>query len=76
LQTSLIYLQPNHPNLVSIYRKLGDCYLKQCDYIHAIEHYEKAIELLEYDTQKVNSETITDLYNRISDAKQSVRNDN
>ncbi|CAF1468234.1 unnamed protein product [Adineta steineri] len=76
LQTSLIYLQPNHPNLVSIYKKLGDCYLKQYDYIHAIEHYEKAIELLEYDTQKVNSETITDLYNRISDAKQAVKNDN
>jgi tetratricopeptide (TPR) repeat protein len=75
LQTSLIYLQPDHPDLVPIYKGIGDIYVKQSDYIHAIENYEKAIELLKPGTQQVNSEILNDLESRVNQARESIKND-
>jgi tetratricopeptide (TPR) repeat protein len=72
LQTSLMYLQHDHPDLVPIYKAIGDSYLNQNDYIHAIENYEKAIELLTQSTQQVNSDILTDLYIRVNNARQSI----
>jgi hypothetical protein len=73
LQTSLIYLQPDHPDLAPIYKGIGDLYLNQSDYIHAIENYEKAIELLTRGTQQVNSEILSDLHTRVSQARVSIK---
>jgi len=75
LQTSLIYLQPDHPDLVPIYKGIGDIYVKQSDYIHAIENYEKAIELLKPGTQQVNPEILTYLHAGVNQARQSIKND-
>ncbi len=75
LQTSSIYLQPDHPDLAPIYKGIGEIYLKQGDYIHAIENYEKAIELLTRGTQQVNSEILSDLHTRVSQARQSIESD-
>jgi hypothetical protein len=75
LQTSLIYLQPDHPELAPIYKGIGDTYMNQSDYIHAIENYEKAIELLKDSTQQVNSEILSDLHTRINQARQSIESD-
>jgi len=72
LQTSLIYLHSDHPDLAPIYKKIGDNHSNQNDYIHAKENYQKAIQSLQYDTQQSNSELITDLYNRLNDARQSI----
>jgi hypothetical protein len=72
LQTSLIYLHSDHPDLAPIYIKIADNHSNQNDYVHAKENYEKAIESLQHDTQQNNSELITDLYNRVNDARQSI----
>jgi tetratricopeptide (TPR) repeat protein len=72
LQTSLIYLQSNHPDLVPIYKAIGDTYLNQKDYIHAIENYEKSIQLLKHGTQLVNSEILTDLQTRVNKARRLI----
>jgi tetratricopeptide (TPR) repeat protein len=73
LQMSLTYLQPDHPDLLPIYIAIGNIYLDQSDYVHAIENYEKAMTLLKYDTQQVNSEIHTDLHTRINKARQSIQ---
>jgi len=72
LETSLIYLQSDHPDLAPIYQGIGDIYLNQNDYIHAIGNYEKAIELLKRGTQQVNSEILNDLETRVNQARQSI----
>jgi tetratricopeptide (TPR) repeat protein len=72
LETSLIYLQPDHPDLAPIYQGIGDIYLNQSDYIHAIEKYEKSIELLKGGTQQVNSEILNDLETRVNQARESI----
>ncbi|CAF1059942.1 unnamed protein product [Rotaria sp. Silwood1] len=72
LETSLTYLQSNHPDLVPIYKAIGDNYLHQKDYIHALENYEKAIELLEQGTSQMNADIIIDLHICINKAKQFI----
>jgi tetratricopeptide (TPR) repeat protein len=72
LQTSLIYLKPDHPNLATIYKAIGDTHLNQSDYIHAVENYEKAIELLEYDTQQIHSDLLADLHTCVNTARQLI----
>jgi hypothetical protein len=72
LLTSLIYLQPDHPDLAPIYKAIGDTYLNQKDYTHAIKNYEKSIQLLKHGTQPVNSEILTDLHTRVNKARQSI----
>ena len=71
LQTSLIYLQPDHPDLAPIYKVIGDCHLNQNDTIHAIQDYEKAVELLKHSTQRISFEMNTDLQTLINKARQS-----
>jgi hypothetical protein len=73
LQISLIYLQPDHPDLAPIYKSIGDSYLNQCDYIQAVENYEKAIELLKHGTQHVHHELITDLYTLVNTVRQLIK---
>jgi hypothetical protein len=72
LQTSLIYLGPDHPDLAPIYKAIGDTHLNQSDYIHAVENYEKGIELLEYDTQQIHSELLTDLHTCVNTARELI----
>jgi hypothetical protein len=72
LQMSLIYLQPDHPDLAPIYKGIGDTYRNQSDYIHAIENYEKAIELLKPGTQQVNPEILSDLHTRVNQARELI----
>jgi tetratricopeptide (TPR) repeat protein len=72
LQMSLMYLQPDHPDLAPIYKGIGDTYLNQSDYIHAIENYEKVIELLKRGTRQGNSEILSDLHTRVNQARQSI----
>ncbi|CAF1130647.1 unnamed protein product [Rotaria sordida] len=72
LETSLTYLPSNHPDLVPIYKAIGDTYLNQKDYIHALKNYEKAIELLKQGTSQVNTEIITNLHICINKTKQLI----
>jgi tetratricopeptide (TPR) repeat protein len=72
LQTSLIYMKPDHPDLAPIYKVIGDTHLNQSDYIHAVENYEKGIELLENDTQQIHSELLTDLRTCVDRARQLI----
>jgi tetratricopeptide (TPR) repeat protein len=73
LQMSLTYLRPDHPDLVPIYKAIGNTYLNQNDYVHALENYEKAMRLLKYGTQHVDSEVFTDMCTRIKRARQSIQ---
>jgi hypothetical protein len=73
LQMSLTYLQPNHPDLVPIYKAIGNTYLNQSDYVHALENYEKAMKVLKYGTKQSDSEIFTDLHTRINKARQSIQ---
>ena len=72
LQNSLLYLQSDHLDLVPIYKAIGDTYLNQSEYKHAIENYEKVIELLKNETQHVYSELLTDLHTRMHKAKEAI----
>jgi tetratricopeptide (TPR) repeat protein len=72
LQTSLIYLKPDHPDLAPIYKAIGDTHLNQSDYIHAVEKYEKAIKLLDYGTQQIHSELLADLHTCVNRARQLI----
>ncbi|CAF4206675.1 unnamed protein product [Rotaria sp. Silwood2] len=74
LETSLTYLQSNHPDLVPIYKTIGDSHLNQKDYIHALENYEKALELLEQGTPQVHADMITDLHICVNKTKQLNEN--
>jgi tetratricopeptide (TPR) repeat protein len=72
LQTSLIYMKVDHPDLAPIYKAIGDTHLNQNDYIHAVENYEKAIELLENDTKQIHFELLTDLRTCVDRARQLI----
>ena len=72
LETSLIYLQSNHPDLIPIYKAIGDTYFHLNNNIYAIENYEKAIELLEHNTQQINLDIRTDLHACLNKVKQSI----
>lgn len=74
LRVSLTYLSDDHPELVPIYKAIGDNYFKQNDYNHSLENYEKAIELIEHNSSQFNNETITDLQNCINKTKQMIQN--
>ncbi|CAF1294390.1 unnamed protein product [Adineta ricciae] len=72
LQTSLIYFPLDHPDLAVFYKSIADNYVNQKNYNRAIENYEKIIELLRNDTQKNQSEYMSDIYNRINEVKQVI----
>ena len=72
LETILLYLPPDHPDLAPIYQAIGNSYLNQCDYGSAIEHYEKAMGLLRSGVQPVgHGDMLTDLQVSLNKARQS-----
>ncbi|CAF0913822.1 unnamed protein product [Rotaria sordida] len=72
LQISLTYLPSDHPDLASMYKAIGDNHLNQKDNIHALENYEKAIELLEKDTPQTNFAIVADLQICVNRTKQLI----
>jgi tetratricopeptide (TPR) repeat protein len=74
LQVSLTYLPPDHSELPSMYKNIGDCYLNQNNYIHALQNYERAINIIENSTQSTKSGIINQLQSLVSNTKQSIEN--
>jgi hypothetical protein len=76
LQATLLFLPPDHPDLVPIYRAIGDSYLHQGQYTSAMDNYEKAIELLGLSTTPMSSDILADLSICLNKARSSILNNN
>jgi tetratricopeptide (TPR) repeat protein len=74
LRVSLTYLPSDHPDLAVMYKYIADCYLKQNNYNDALENYERAIDLLENNTQSAKTQFIMELQNLVNKTKQLIEN--
>lgn len=70
LHTYLSVLKPDHPDLIPIYKSLGECYSKTNKHELALENYEKAAQIMyENNFETLDQDTMNDLNNRISELK-------
>ncbi|CAF1247645.1 unnamed protein product [Adineta steineri] len=74
LIVSLTYLPSDHYNLAPIHKSIGDCYLNQNNYENALTNYERAIHLIESNTQSPKPSTITELQNLVNKTKELIEN--
>jgi len=72
LELSLTYLPPDHPDLIFIYKSIGDCYLNQNNYMLALQNYERAIHIMENNTQLPISQNIDELRNLVKKTEQLI----
>ena len=72
LRLALNYLPADHVELAPIYRCIGDSYFQQSDSSAAVRSYEKALALLDGNTQHANLDTLNELHARIDRAKRMV----
>ena len=72
LATTLIYLPPDHIDLIPIYKSIGDAYWNDCSYVSAMENYEKAIALAEKNSTQNYSELLADIHLRVDKTQQAM----
>ncbi|CAF0953449.1 unnamed protein product [Adineta steineri] len=53
LKTTLSYMSPDHPDLASIYKSIGDSYRNTHNYIQALANYEHSAQLLKDDQHSI-----------------------
>jgi predicted negative regulator of RcsB-dependent stress response len=53
---------------------MGDCYLNQNNYNHALENYEQAINIIESNTQTSKSRILNELQSLANKTKQFIEN--
>jgi tetratricopeptide (TPR) repeat protein len=69
LNVSLSYLSSNHTDLAPVYDAIGKTYFNLSDYQNAIENFERAADLFGSNAQSCNDQFVSELNNRISNAK-------
>jgi tetratricopeptide (TPR) repeat protein len=74
LELSLTYLPSDHSDLTFMYKNIGDCYLNQNNYSLALQNYERAINIIESNTQLSTPRIINELQNLVSKTKQLIEN--
>ncbi|CAF3736882.1 unnamed protein product [Rotaria sordida] len=73
LEANLSCLQPDHPDLISIYRIIGDCYSKTSNYVLALENYERTAQLMQHNTQSTDRQAIDDLNSYIVNTRKLLK---
>lgn len=72
LETSLIYLPPDHADLISIYQSIGDSYWNDGSFLSAVQAYERVIVLADKSQTSNQSEALAEIRRRVNKIREAM----